>query len=223
MSEPRADNMKIEKYNASLKVPLTAEEIADRADRSAHKMKERDGKEEEQKAQAKHMKSIVESMDAEIRHLLGEVANKATYRQVECERQYLFNEVRYQEVRTDTGEIISSRKLLESEKQMELPFPDDKHDPNQHPPKGTPWTVPPFTESSDETWMPIPITEALPTLGKKVFEGMASLNLRTMGELLAWKFGSVERWWTDIPGLGEAGCSKIDDAIAAFFAGRSQG
>ncbi len=114
--------LKREKFVSTLKVMLTSDEVAERADRAAASIADRDQKEEEQKAQTKHAKSIIEQIDAEIRLLSQEVRNRSSYQQVECERQWVFSEGMYREIRLDTGEVITERKLLESEKQMELPF-----------------------------------------------------------------------------------------------------
>jgi len=116
------NNVKTEKFVTQLKVQLTTQEIADRADRAAAMIADRDNKEEELKAHSKHQKSIIEQIDAEMRLLQSEVRNRSTYRQVECERQYDFNAGKYREVRLDTFETVNERKLLESERQMELPF-----------------------------------------------------------------------------------------------------
>lgn len=84
---------KTEQYSETLRVELTLSEIADRADRAAQLIADRDAKDEEHKAAAKHSKSVIESIEAEIRRLSNEVRTKATY-----------------------------RKLTEAERQMELPF-----------------------------------------------------------------------------------------------------
>lgn len=111
---------KIEKYEDTLKVILTPEEIADRADRAAQLIAERDNKEEEQKAAAKRAKSVIESMDGQIRHLSNEVRTRSTYRKVECERRYLYSEGLLQEIRLDTHEVILDRKLTDREMQRDL-------------------------------------------------------------------------------------------------------
>jgi hypothetical protein len=120
-----------ESYTASLKVNLSPGEIADRADRAAQMVAERDAKEEEHKAAAKHSKSVIEALDAEIRRLSNEVRTRSTYAQVECRRVYDYEGGRFREIRTDTGETIGDRPLTDSERQRRLPFaggggpPDD--------------------------------------------------------------------------------------------------
>jgi hypothetical protein len=112
--------VKVQKYEATLKVVLTPEEIADRADRAAQKVAERDSKEEDMKAAAKHAKAEIEKLDAEFRFLSNEVRTRSTYRPVECERRYDYRALRVLEMRTDTGEQLADRKMTEVEKQREL-------------------------------------------------------------------------------------------------------
>jgi hypothetical protein len=95
-----------EKFTSTLKVELTAEEVAERADRAAQMLADRDRKEEEQKAAAKHAKSVIESMDAD--------------RPVDCERCSDYVAGRYRETRLDTGEVFVDRPLTEAEKQRPL-------------------------------------------------------------------------------------------------------
>jgi hypothetical protein len=113
---------KTETYSANLKVQLTVEEVAERADRAAAKIAERDQKEEEQKAANKHAKSVIESIDAEIRLLSNEVRSRASWRETLCERRWDYKAGTVTEVRTDTDEEISSRRMTDSERQMELPL-----------------------------------------------------------------------------------------------------
>lgn len=121
---PEPEDTKTEDFTTSLKMQLSTEDIAERADRCAQLVAKRDEKVEQDKAAAKHNKSIVESMEAEIRTLSNEVRTKATYKQVECERRFNYITGRVSEVRNDTGEILSDRKLTHAEMQRELPIPE---------------------------------------------------------------------------------------------------
>lgn len=116
--------VKIEQYMSNLKVVLTKEEIADRADRAAGLLQDRDTKEEEQKARAKAEKAVIESIESELRRVSNEVRTKATYQDVQCERRYVYDKSKVQEWRLDTGEMISERDMNETEKQRDLPFDD---------------------------------------------------------------------------------------------------
>lgn len=116
---------KVEKHQQVLKVLLTPEEVADRADRAAQHLQDRDAKVEEHKAASKHAKAVVEAIEGEMRRLSHEVRTRSTYKPVDCERRYVYDKGIYQEVRLDTGEVIVQRKLTAEEAQMELPFKEE--------------------------------------------------------------------------------------------------
>lgn len=116
---------KVQNFGQSLRVQLTPDEVADRADRAACKIAERDDHEAQAKAAQKHAKSTIEQYDAEIRNLSNEVRNRSTYRTVECERQYDYRAGMYREIRLDTGEVVLERRLTAAESQPELPFLKD--------------------------------------------------------------------------------------------------
>jgi hypothetical protein len=119
---PKAPAMKVESLVRQLKVQLTAPEIAERADRAAKLLEDRDRAEAELKAHATHAKSLIAQMEAEMRALSGEVRTRFTYRDVAIERRYLYAIGEVEEVRLDTGEIVSERPMTESERQQQLPF-----------------------------------------------------------------------------------------------------
>jgi len=119
-------NTRVERFRKSLPVPLTQEEVSDRADRASHILADRDQKEDEAKAAAKHYKSVVAELDTRLRLLSNEVRTRRTYNDVECERRYEYTAGRLVEVRTDTGEEIFERPLTEAEKQQDLPFDDSE-------------------------------------------------------------------------------------------------
>lgn len=119
---------KVETYQTSLKVELTPEQVADRADRAAQMIAERDAKEEEHKAAAKHSKSVIEALDAEIRRLSNEVRTRSTYASVECERRFNYATGLLTESRTDTGETVNERRMTDSEKQLEFAFNGEADD-----------------------------------------------------------------------------------------------
>lgn len=221
----KPDNIKRQKFTQSLKVPLTPDEIADRADRAAHLVSSIKRKEDELKAVVKHHKSIIESDMVQLDQFSKEVRDKNTYRQVDCERQFDFNAGKYRVVRTDTGEITEERRLLESEKQMELPFPEPSDDEKAAAgnPGEKPRDIPPPTQG--ESWRAVPIAEALPDMGpkaKKFYELCEAQGLDTIGKLCDWKNAVPSRWWKDLgSGVGEATFDKLDDGIAAFLAKRA--
>ncbi len=118
--------VKIEQYMANLKVILTKDEIADRADRAAGLLQDRDTKEEEQKARRTAEKAVIDAMESELRRVSNEVRTKATYQDVQCERRYVYDKSKVQEWRLDTGEMISERDMNDNEKQRDLGFEDPK-------------------------------------------------------------------------------------------------
>lgn len=71
----------------------------------------------------------------------------------------------------------------------------------------------------DDTWRAVPIREAMPNLGKKVYDGMDGAKLETMGQYCDWRNKNQgANWVTDLPGVGKAAADKIDDALEAFLA-----
>lgn len=115
--------MKVENVTRELKVALSPEEVAERADRAAKLLEDRDHEEANLKAYASSVKSRIATMEAEMRELSGEVRNKFTYRDVQLERQYLYDTGVVREVRLDSGEVVSERVMTERERQADLPFP----------------------------------------------------------------------------------------------------
>jgi hypothetical protein len=127
MAKQKSPPDKKEIYSSQLRCELTTEEVAQRANRSATLIAERDAKEQEQKAAAKHAKGVIESIDAEIRTLSGEVRSRATYRPVQCERRYVYKSGRMVETRLDTSEVITDRRLTDAERQLHLPFTESEN------------------------------------------------------------------------------------------------
>ncbi len=113
---------KVENFKRDLKVSLKPEEVAERADRAAKLLEDRDHEESEFKAHGTHVRGRIAQMESEMRHLSGEVRTKCTYREVECERRFVYDTAVVQEVRLDTGEVISERPMTDREKQRDLPF-----------------------------------------------------------------------------------------------------
>lgn len=142
--EEKKSKTRTERYERNLRCALSAEEVADRADRAAQLLEDRDHKEEELKAHAKHAKGEIERIEAEMRQYSNEVRTRSTYRDIECERIYEWDTGRVREVRGDTGEVISDREMTEREKQMGL---FDGKDP---PPGGGGNLEDEFSESASE-------------------------------------------------------------------------
>ncbi len=115
---------KVERFERNLRVALTDKEIADRANRAAHIIAERDQKDEEREAANKHAKAQIAELEAELRKVSTEVRDRATYRAVSCERAYLFRVGNVTEHRLDTGEQLSERAMSDYERQLEMPLDD---------------------------------------------------------------------------------------------------
>lgn len=192
---------KVERFVQSLKVNLTTEELLKRGARSADLIASIQQKDADMKAAQKAMKSEIETMEAELNQLAVEISTKAAYRNTDCERVYDYEKGRVDSLRLDTMDIFDSRKMTEAELQPELDFGESNGQPQ------------------DEEWKKTPVREALPDLGKRIHEGIEKLlgPDATIGGLFDWKNGNDNRRWTDIDGLGEAGATKIDDAIEAFW------
>lgn len=126
-TKSKPENIRLERYVQSLKVALSADEIADRADRASQVLADMDCKENELKAIVKHQKSEIDTLGAELRRLSDEVRTKATYRPVECERKFLYDQGKLLETRVDTHEVLLERPLTWGEKQRDLPMGVDKN------------------------------------------------------------------------------------------------
>lgn len=120
----KKDDLKVFPYKRELTVSLTKDEIADRAKRMSHKLAERDIKEQVIREDAKRQKTVLKDMETEVRRLSNSVRDGAELRTVQCERRCNYSTGRVQDVRLDTGEILSERDMTEDERQKDLPFDD---------------------------------------------------------------------------------------------------
>lgn len=107
-----------EPFERDLRVILTTDQVAERADRLAHLMKQRDSKVELAKAAMSHAKSEIAELDATSRRLGAEVRDKACYMPTRCVRTFDYRTGRVTETRSDTGEIIDERAMTPEERQL---------------------------------------------------------------------------------------------------------
>lgn len=114
-------DMKLENFERSLLVPITEKERRELSDRTAYLLAEIDNMTEEQKAAAKQAKAQIDERKAELRRVSNEYRDGQKYAKVKCERRFLYRVGNYQEIRTDTGEVLLERPLTEREKQLGLP------------------------------------------------------------------------------------------------------
>jgi len=114
----------------SLRCSLTVGEVAERATFAAELVLDLEKNEEARKAAAAHAKIVSAEISAEIRRLSCEVRTGATYRIVDCHRIHDYAAGLLREVRTDTGEELSTRPLTGAERQPALPFAADDKEGN---------------------------------------------------------------------------------------------
>jgi hypothetical protein len=122
--EKKKEDLKVFPYKRELTVALTTTEVADRAKRMSHKLAERDIKEQVIKEETKRQKTVLKDMETEVRRLSNSVRDGAELRTVQCERRCNYSTGRVQDVRIDTGEVLSERDMTEDERQKDLPFDD---------------------------------------------------------------------------------------------------
>jgi hypothetical protein len=115
----KINDVKIERVTRKLRVELTTEEVAKRADRCAHLVAERSSKKEAQKSATAHANAEIKQLDAELSSLSNEVRDKAKYSDVDCERRYNYRLGRVEEVRLDTKAVVSERAMTGAERQLE--------------------------------------------------------------------------------------------------------
>ena len=112
--------------SSDVKIKRAVRTLHERADQATRLVEQRDQKEAESKTASSHFKSQIKQLDADLRKLSTEVRDRATFREVECEIRFEYRTARVATVRSDTGEVISERPMLESERQRELPLDQPK-------------------------------------------------------------------------------------------------
>jgi hypothetical protein len=112
---------KVEKFHARLRVVLSKEEVAEKADRMAHVIGERENLVAQAKAATAHLKAQIKEKDAEIGSLSAQIRDKAEYGEVDCERRHMYRTGKIVEVRLDTDEVTFERAMTFSERQLDLP------------------------------------------------------------------------------------------------------
>lgn len=112
-------------FTRSLRCELTDQEIHERAQTAARMVVTIDELESAAKAEAKRRKTFIEEKEAELRRLSAEIRDKATFREIDCERLYDYKLGLVREVRTDTGELLSERAMTYSERQLELDIDEE--------------------------------------------------------------------------------------------------
>ncbi len=124
-TEGSDENKKRVTFSRDLTCALTREEVEERAQEAAALVERRDQKEADFKEQAKRWKNEISQLDVEHRIVSSEVRSKSTVRPVECERVFDYAAGLVIETRTDTGEVINSRKMADADRQKDLGLGDD--------------------------------------------------------------------------------------------------
>ena len=113
---------KITKYMRSLKCDLSEEEQASAAVLLAQKLDEMDALEGELVSVKKSIQGKVALAQAEASNAKNMVRDKYEVRSVEVKETMDYEDKSVTIVRLDTGEVIESRKMSETELQMELGY-----------------------------------------------------------------------------------------------------
>ena len=117
-----------EKFSQNLKCTLSQQEVAQRADRAANLVVLITDKDEDRKAANKHAQGEIDQLTSELSQLSNEVRTKATYRNVECERRFVYSEQKVREDAARRLHLLNTRAMTEREMQLEL-FTDDNGKP----------------------------------------------------------------------------------------------
>lgn len=121
-SKGGSQQRKVETYTDSLRVDLTAEEVAERADRAAHMLVKIDEKKAEIKMERqKHAKALA-GLEAEHHRLSGEVLSRSSYKKVVCKRTFDFDAKTVTETRDDNGDLLNERPMTDDELQVNFEF-----------------------------------------------------------------------------------------------------
>lgn len=114
-------DVKVDRFRSNLRVMLSPEALAEKSDRMAHVIGEKENLVAEAKSATAHLKAQIKEKDAEIGKLSAQIRDKAEYREVECERRYHYRTGKIVEVRLDTDEVTFERAMTFSERQLDLP------------------------------------------------------------------------------------------------------
>lgn len=120
--------MRTDKWHEDLRCALHPAEVAERADRCAIKMGERDKVAIELKVVSAELRTQIKALEGEISSLGRMVREKVETREVECKEVEAFGQNAVQVVRLDTGEVVRERAMTSDEQQRAL-FPRAVEEP----------------------------------------------------------------------------------------------
>lgn len=114
--------VKVQAFERNLKCELSKDELVIKGRRAAVIAEQAELIKAELEAQKKQAKARLEECSAEVARLNSEIREGAVWRGVPCETRFIYRTGEVQEVRRDTGEVLSVRAMTASERQVELPF-----------------------------------------------------------------------------------------------------
>lgn len=120
-----ATNTVTKEETRTLRTQLTADELAEAAETLAHATQELEKLEDEKKSFGSSIKARIDEASAKQRGMAAIVASKHDWREVRCSSRRDFDAQTLTVVRLDTGEVVESRRLRESELQTALPFGEE--------------------------------------------------------------------------------------------------
>ena len=109
-----------------LKCKLTEAEIRDAGDTLARNLDELEVLEDKLKEVKADFKAQIEAKEAAARVQKNLVRNKYDYRQTPCTMVLDYTEQTVKVTRDDTKEVVTERKMLAEEKQMDMGFDKDE-------------------------------------------------------------------------------------------------
>lgn len=115
------------RFDKTLPVELTAEELDERRDKLAdfdlkvmHRMAELEAISEAFKTKKKNLVTRIDAAQTMCFSIAGEIKDRAAYKAVQCEVTLYHDETQAVTVRLDTGEIIDVRAMDDEEMQLTL-------------------------------------------------------------------------------------------------------
>ncbi len=120
MSKAPIPKNKVRKITKDLSCELTSDELKDRARDLAEAVKSVIRSENAKKSALQSYNAEIQMAEAKRDRLSNVVGSGAEYREVIVERIHDYKKNVVLEVRTDTGETISSREMTDKEKQLEI-------------------------------------------------------------------------------------------------------
>lgn len=112
--------MRAEKEKRYLPCPLTREEVERFADLMADAENKRQIEVAAAKRDASMHRSAIQLFEGRIAELADKVSSKIEHRYIECRIEYDSKKLEKSFIRTDTGEIVGTEPMTDSERQEEM-------------------------------------------------------------------------------------------------------